>query len=189
MLPKHMEIITKRFLLRDFTESDGPAFRAYHADPRYAEVYSPEEVGPDHAKDLLQRFSRWATERPRRNYQLAIARLRNPRELLGCCGLRGEGFGAAQAELGIELAPLYWGRYGYAIEIANALLKFGFRDLELTEVRGFSNSANRRVTRLARRYGAVIVGTDHASDWVRARGWSQIEWQLTRERWEKISAV
>ena len=135
-----MEIISQRFLLRDFAESDGPAFLAYHADPRYAEFYAPEEVGPDQGQELLQRFSRWATERPRRNYQFAIAYFGNPRELVGCCGLRGEGFGADRAELGIELAPLYWGRYGYAIEIASALLKFGFRDLELTEVRGFSNS-------------------------------------------------
>ena len=184
-----MEIITRRFLLREFTDDDGPTFLAYHADPRYAEFYPLEDVGPDHARELLQRFKQWTTERPRRNYQLAIAHLRNPRGLLGCCGLRGEGYGADQAELGIELAPPHWGRYGYAIEVASALLEFGFRDLGLKEVRGFSNSANTPVIRLARRYGAVMIGTRPGPGWMLARGWSQTEWQLTRERWEEISAV
>jgi len=32
-----MEITTKRFLLREFTDEDGPAFLAYQSDPRYAQ--------------------------------------------------------------------------------------------------------------------------------------------------------
>jgi ribosomal-protein-alanine N-acetyltransferase len=179
-----MQIITRRFLLREFTGDDGPALCAYHADPRYAEFYPPEELGPDHARQLLLRFMQWSTERPRRNYQFAIVHLRNPQGLLGCCGLRGEGFDADQAELGIELAPSHWGRYGYAIEVASAMLDFGFRDLCLQEVRGFSNSANTLVTRLAYRYGAVKIGVRPGPGWMSARGWSQTEWRLTRKRYE-----
>jgi [ribosomal protein S5]-alanine N-acetyltransferase len=184
-----MEIITRRFLLREFTDDDGPVFLAYHADPRYAAFSPLEDVGPDHARVLLQRFKHWATEQPRRNYQLAIAPRRNPGELLGCCGLRGEGYSADQAEFGIELAPPHWGRYGYAIEVASALLAFGFRELALQEVRGFSHSANTRVTRLARRYGAVMLDTGPGPSWMLVRGWRQTAWQLTRERWMDIAAV
>jgi ribosomal-protein-alanine N-acetyltransferase len=79
-----MEIITKRFLLREFTEEDEPVFLAYHADPRYAQLCAPEEAGRDHARELLRLFGQWAAERPRRNYQLAITRLQNPKQLLGC---------------------------------------------------------------------------------------------------------
>jgi len=182
-----MEIITKRFLLRDFTAEDEPEFFAYHSDPRYAEFCSPEEVTPEHTRKLLNLFMQWATEQPRRNYQLAIIDLRNSCELLGCCGLRCESYGTRQAELGIELAPKYWGRYRYAIEVAGAVLEFGFRNLALQEVRGISINANVRVARLAKRYGFTVVGTGSASDWMRARGWSQTEWQLTREKWESIS--
>jgi RimJ/RimL family protein N-acetyltransferase len=44
-------------------------------------------------------------------------------------------------ELGIELAPNYWGRYAYAIEVGRALLDFGFRELRLnaTEIRRQKN--------------------------------------------------
>lgn len=184
-----MEIITNRFLLREFTEEDEPAFLAYHADPRYAEFCAPEDVGPDHTRELLRCFVQWAGEQPRRNYQLAVVPLQNPKELLGCCGLRSEGYGADKAELGIELAPQYWGRYRYAIEIGIALLEFGFRELRLQDVRGFSISANARVTRLAHRYGFVAVSSRSAgSDWMRSRRWSQTEWQLSRERWDYLSS-
>jgi [ribosomal protein S5]-alanine N-acetyltransferase len=158
-----MEIITKRFLLREFTQDDEPAFLAYHADPRYAEFCAPEEVAPDHARELLRLFSRWAAERPRRNYQRAISDVRNPQKLFGG-GLRRGGRGPDWAELGIELAPRYWGRFGYAIEVTSALLEFGCRDLGLKEVRGVSVTANVRVARLAHRYGFVAVGTRPGPD-------------------------
>ncbi len=150
---------------------------------------APEEVTLSHTREILNLFSQWATEYPRRNYQLAIVDHRNSQELIGCGGLRCQSYGADQAELGIELAPQCWGRYAYAIEVANALIEFGFRDLGLNEIRGISVSANSRVARLAQRYGFVEIGTRPSPDWMRARGWSQTEWQLTRELWKSLSTV
>lgn len=180
-----MEISTKRFLLRDFNQNDEPAFFAYRADPRYAEFCAPEEVTPNFTHKLLQRFNQWAAEHPRRNYQLAIVDRRSS-ELIGCGGLRRDGYGPEQAELGIELAPQFWGRYAFAIEVGKALIEFGFCDLGLTEIRSVSISANLRVSRLVERYGFVLMSTPPSPDWIRARGWHQTEWQLTRETWEKF---
>jgi RimJ/RimL family protein N-acetyltransferase len=184
-----MEIITKRFLLRDFIKADEPAFFAYHADPRYAEFCAPEEVTPSHTRKILDLFEQWASASPRHNYQLAIIDRRNSQELIGCCGLRCEGYSPDQAELGIELAPQFWGRYAYAIEVASALIEFGFCNLGLKEIRGIFVNANLRVTRLAQRYGFVAVGICPTPDWMLERGWSQTEWQLTRKIWEDLSAA
>jgi ribosomal-protein-alanine N-acetyltransferase len=178
-----IEITTKRFLLRDFVQEDEPAFLAYHTDPRYAEFCSAEEVAPDFTHQLFQRFMQWASAVPRRNYQFAIVDRRNL-QLIGCGGLRQDGYVTRQAELGIELAPQYWGRYAYAIEVGKALIDFGFRGLELKEIIGLSISANLRVARLAERYGFQAIDTQPGSDWMRVRGWSQIKWQLARESWE-----
>ena len=57
-----MEIVTKRFLLRDFVEGDFPAFAAYHADPRSLEFYGAEEAKPGHARELLDLIETWAGE-------------------------------------------------------------------------------------------------------------------------------
>ena len=183
-----MEIMTERLFLREFTEDDAPAFLAYQADARYAEFCAPDGAGPDHARQLLRLFIAWALERPRRNYQLALAELRNRRELLGNCGLRLEGLPAGTAEFGLELSAESWG-HGYATEAARALLGFGFRELKLDEVRGVSVSANVRVVALANRIGLVEIGTRPGPAWMRPRGWSQTEWQLTRRRWEGMTAV
>ena len=83
-----MEILTKRFLLRDFREEDAAAFQEYHADPRSSEFYGVEEVEPGHARQLLETFNKWATEKPRRNYQFAIVQRQGSQLLVGCCGLR-----------------------------------------------------------------------------------------------------
>jgi RimJ/RimL family protein N-acetyltransferase len=184
-----MEIVTKRFILRDFIKEDEPSFFKYHADPRYAEFCTPEEVAPSHTRELLYLFSHWAAERPRRNYQLAIIDPRSSQELIGCCGLRRESHYSDKAELGIEFAPQFWGRYAYAIEVGKALVDFGFGDLGLKEIRGISISANLRVVRLAYRYGFVPISTLPSPDWMCARGWNQTEWQLTREFWENLSDV
>jgi [ribosomal protein S5]-alanine N-acetyltransferase len=177
-----MEIVTQRFLLRDFIPEDEPEFSAYRADPRYAEFCTAAEVTASFSHELLQRFRQWATESPRRNYQLGIVDRRSP-QFIGSAGLRREANDSNWAELGIELAPQLWGRYAYAIEIAEALIEFGFRDLNLQEIRGISVSANRRVTRLAQRYGFVAIATPPSPDWMKEREWHQIEWQLTRQTW------
>jgi len=178
-----MELVTKRFLLRDFVGEDAPAFEAYHSDPRSLEFYGAEEAKPEHARELIELFRAWAAEQPRLNYQLAIIRRDEPHALVGCCGLRTEGSTQGKAELGIELVPHYWGRYGYAIEVMCALVEFGFRSLGLKEIYGSTVSANSRVGRLASSFGAVAV-TRPTPAWMSARGWSQIEWQITREQWE-----
>lgn len=179
-----MKIITKRFLLRDFIQEDEPAFFAYRADPRYAEFCAPAELTPEYTYELLDLFTQWAAERPRRNFQLAIVDHRNGQILIGCCGLRRDDVSSQQAELGIELAPQFWGRYRYAIEVAISLIEFGFCEMRLKEIRGITVSANQRVTHLAQRHGFIAIDTRPGSDWMRAQGWHQIEWQLTRETWE-----
>ncbi|PSB12732.1 N-acetyltransferase [Pleurocapsa sp. CCALA 161] len=174
-----MEIVTKRFLLRDFIQEDEPSFFAYRADPRYAEFCAPEELTTSYTRELLILFHQWSLERPRHNYQLAIASHRTS-ELIGCCGLRLENYNSTVAEMGIELAPQFWSRYAYAIEVGQALIEFGFRELNLQEIRGVTVSANIRVARLAQRYGFIPIGKHSSSDWMLARGWSQTEWQLRK---------
>jgi RimJ/RimL family protein N-acetyltransferase len=154
-----VEIATPRLLLRDFVPGDLPALAAYHADPRYREFCGP---GDPRAAELLAMFLRWARERPRRNFQLAITR---GGELIGCAGVRTAG----PPELGLELAPRSWGR-GYATEAAGALLRLAFESLGVERVRGSTAVGNVRVERLVRRLGFARVATAGA----------RAEWRLPR---------
>ena len=73
-------------------------------------------------------FRAWAQEPPRRIPALVVRR-DEAGAPVGRCGLRGVDSAARSAELGIELRPGEWGRYGYAIEVMRALAKFGFEEL------------------------------------------------------------
>ncbi len=184
-----MRIVTARLVLRDFVEDDAPAFLAYQADLRYAALHGPGEADPSHTRRLLQRFERWRSERPRQNYQLGAFRRDQAGTLVGCCGLRAAGCPDGTAELGVELAPDYWGRYGYAVEIVRALLDFGFGTLRLGEIRGVTASGNTRVARLASWFGARVTATRPGPDWMTARGWQEVEWRVTRAEWERSPAA
>lgn len=179
-----MQIITKRCILRDFIEADRRAFLEYRADPRLQEREGSEETAPGRHRQLLDRFMRWASAQPRRNYQFAVVERRPPGPLIGCCGLRGVNVEPGRAELGIELAPDHWGRYGYAIEVVSALVDYGFGELGLQEIYGRAVDVNDRVARLARWFGAAAVRRPSPA-WVIAQGWSCVEWQLTRCQWER----
>lgn len=184
----HVQIRTDRLLLREFTPEDEQAYLALQADPRYTEFHDPEQSAPQHARELFRLFCEWAAERPRRNYQLAVVEGRGSQQLIGSCGLRLEGKADGTAEFGLELAAESWGR-GYGTEAARALLGFGFRHLRLAEVRSESVNGNARVVALARRIGLVEIDTHPGPAWMSTRGWHKIEWQLTRETWERTAPV
>lgn len=62
------------------------------------------------------------------------------------------------AVLGLELSPDHWGRFGVAIEIAAALLEYGFSVLNLDTIIGATASGNSRVARIAHWFGADNCG-------------------------------
>jgi RimJ/RimL family protein N-acetyltransferase len=179
-----MELITNRFLLRDFNAADAQAFLAYHAEPRYSKFYAPEEATPEHTVHLLTMFQDWATQQPRQNYQLAVVQRHEPFALIGCVGLRRAGLPPNQAEFGIELAPDYWARHAYAVEIGRALLDFGFRELGVCIITGSTVSVNARISRLAEWFGAEMAATRPGPEWMTARDWSNVDWRITREQWQ-----
>jgi RimJ/RimL family protein N-acetyltransferase len=172
-----------RILLRDFVEADVVAFQRYRSDPRYAEFYEPGVgVGAcDESRRLVERFASWSVERPRRNFQLAIAERRTAR-LIGCCGLRTRGLPHGYAEFGIEIAPEHWGQ-GFAAEASRVLLELGFKRLALEEVRCVSVTQNDRLGVLARTLGFEPLRIRHGDGWMRARGWTLTDWALTKRAW------
>jgi len=179
-----MQIGTSRFVLRDFEPADRVAFLAYQMDPRYRRLYDLDQGYEKQASELFSSFLAWRDEVPRRNYQLGIFERRNG-SLCGCAGLRMTQSNDREAVLGIELAPDEWGRYRLALEVTNALLDFGFHDLELDVLIGSTASGNRRIERLARWFGAEIAEQRAGPDWMKARGWVEVDWVLSRLNWER----
>jgi [ribosomal protein S5]-alanine N-acetyltransferase len=177
-----MHIETARFLLRDFSEADRQSFIDYQMDPRYQGIYDSVDAGR-RATTLFDLFSVWRQQNPRQNIQVGIFE-RTSSRLCGCAGLRQAGKPEGTAVFGLELTPNDWGRYWVAIEVAGALVEYGFHALSLQTITGDTASGNNRVERLARWFGAAIVDSRDGPAWMKARGWKEVEWALSRDAWE-----
>jgi ribosomal-protein-alanine N-acetyltransferase len=182
-----MQIETSRFLLRDFSDADRQSFIAYQMDPRYRGLYDQIDSDAGRAIKLFDLFSEWRGQVPRQNFQIGIFE-RTTSRLCGCAGLRRAGKSEGTAVLGLELTPDDWGRYGAAIEVACALIEYGFCALNLHTITGDTASGNSRVDRLARWFGGTIVDRRDGPAWMMARGWQEVEWALSRDAWEASPA-
>jgi ribosomal-protein-alanine N-acetyltransferase len=177
-----MLILTPRFVLRDFMETDRAAFISYQMDPRYRRLYDISDFDDRQAQELFDRFTAWQKENPRRNFQLGVFQRSNGR-LCGSAGLRDVDRDQKTAILGIELTPDDWGRYRLAIDVVSALLEHGFLNLDLHTISGQTASGNRRVERLARWFGAQLIEQGAGPEWMTTRGWQEVVWTVPREDW------
>lgn len=176
-----ISIKLRRILIRDFVEEDRPAFLTYQTDQRYRELYNYDPA-LERPNKLFGLFIDWQHETPRRNMQFAILDSASGR-LLGSCGLRK--VNDAVAVFGIELSPAEWGRFRLALDASDALIRYGFETLNLEKIIGDTASGNRRVEKLARWFGAEIVIRRRGPGWMEARGWQEVEWEITRLRWKQ----
>jgi len=182
-----MHIETQRFSLRDFSEADRQSFMDYQMDPRYQKLYGCAASDAERATALFDLFSVWRQQSPRQNFQVGIFE-RTSSRLCGCAGLRQSGQPEGTAVFGLELTPNDWGRYGVAIEVACALIDYGFQALGLHTITGDTASGNSRVEKLARWFGASIVDRRDGPAWMTARGWKEVDWGLPRGAWEASPA-
>src|SRR5689334_3926572 len=82
------EIVTRRFVLREFQPGDVDQFVAYQTDPGFSIFHHEDELGNSHAHGVFQLFLDWQESAPRYNYQFAISLLNDDANLIGSCGIR-----------------------------------------------------------------------------------------------------
>ncbi len=152
-------LTTERLLLRDARQGDELALASYHADPRYLAHYSS---APD-TLAIVNKAIAWAKETPRQNYQLMIE-LRETRQVMGCVGLRQTAARVGAAEIGIELAPDYWGM-GLASEAAGEIMRFASMTLGLETLVSKTSPANLPAHALLGSLG-FIPGVTRSGAWV-----------------------
>jgi ribosomal-protein-alanine N-acetyltransferase len=81
-------------------------------------------------------------------------------------------------DVGYRLMPKYWGK-GYATESAKAAIRYGFEQLQLTEIIGSAHVENIRSRRALEKCGLTFVEQFYWKD-------IQCDWlKITREKWLK----
>ncbi|MDI1463194.1 GNAT family N-acetyltransferase [Catellatospora sp. KI3] len=126
-----IEIPTERLILRDWRETDLPAWAAINADPEVR-----EHLGPvwDEARSAAS-IAHYQEEHRRNGFGFWAVEQRDRGELIGFAGLDviDPDMPFQGVEIGWRLARSAWG-HGYASEAALAVLKFGFETAGLDEI-------------------------------------------------------
>jgi RimJ/RimL family protein N-acetyltransferase len=144
-------ITTKRLRLRQWRDSDLPAYAALNADPRVMEflgpVFTREESDAEAAKirDYIDKdgWGYWAVE------------VIGGAPFIGFVGLVVPGFEAHFTpcmSIAWRLAYAHWG-CGYTTEAAAAALKYAFEKLAVPEVVSYTYRGNQRSRRVMERLG------------------------------------
>jgi len=101
--------------------------------------------------------NRARTKLAERGFGLWAVELLSEAQFIGYVGLAEPSFRTSFTpciEIGWRLAQEYWGR-GYATEAAEAVLRYAFVSLALTEVVSFTSVGNQRSRRVMERIGMV----------------------------------
>ncbi len=153
MLP----IKTKRLVMRDFRITDWSAVHAYASDP---EVVRYVEWGPNSerdSKDFVEYAIRLSECEPREGYELAVVFPQSPHALIGVTAIHVSQPHNREGWLGYCFNKAYWGQ-GMATEVAEAVLAFGFSQLNLNRIFATVDPANKASAKVLQKIGMLYEG-------------------------------
>ncbi|MEV1047284.1 GNAT family N-acetyltransferase [Streptomyces sp. NPDC049916] len=177
-------------MLRPFTDADFPALLALDNDPevmRYINGGRPVTAGEIRERTLPRLLHDHPCTGTRGFW---AAREKTTGAFLGWFELRPLAENdPSVVELGYRLARTAWGR-GYASEGARALVRKGFTDLGARRVTATTMAVNTASRRVMEKAGLTFLRA-YAEDWpdtIEGSEHGEVEYVLTRERWEARQA-
>lgn len=149
------ELKSKRFVLRQFVESDiHNVFKAL-SNPEVIKYYGVNYLSLEATKEQMEWFANIRKEKT--GIWWAIC----DRETQAFCG--GIGFSSlttqhSKAEIGFWLLPEFWGK-GVAQEAAKTAIHYAFEELNLHRIEAFVETENVNCTNLMKKLNFVHEGT------------------------------
>ncbi|MBO0794820.1 MAG: GNAT family N-acetyltransferase, partial [Ktedonobacteraceae bacterium] len=177
-----MILTTRRLVLREFEEEDWQAVLAYQSNPLYLRYYPWTHRTEQDARKFVRRLMAQREEEPRTKCQLAITLAANG-QLIGNAGIRRDTPDAQEADIGYELDPDYWG-HGYATEVADALLAYGFQTLRLHRIWAQCIAENRGSVHVLEKIGMQQEGRLREQRWMKGRWWDVLLYAILENEWQ-----
>ena len=144
---------TARLLLRPLTHADTAFIIELLNEPSFIQnigqrnVHTDEEARTYITNAALNSYAK-------NGFGLAAVMLKETNEIIGMCGLiRREALD--DVDLGYAFLPRFWGK-GYAVESAEAWLKFGWEVIGLTRIVAIVDPANEPSVRVLEKLGFVF---------------------------------
>lgn len=146
-------IKTKRLILRDLFQEDGPVLHQLRSNPAVIQHidYIKSETEAD-TFEWLRGTMKHNARIPRLSYNLAIIRQMG-NQVMGWIGIGQPGDPTrGDLDFGYALLPDYWGQ-GYMSEALNALLDYAFEYLGAQRIFGECEAANEASARVMEKVG------------------------------------
>ncbi|MEK4511998.1 N-acetyltransferase [Paenibacillus anaericanus] len=157
-----MIIETDRLFISDFKEEDWSKVHSYCSDEEVTKYTLWGPNSEDQTRDYINSSILAQYIKPREKHELAIT-IKTTNELIGNCCLNIEG---SNAEIGYCFSKEYWGD-GFATEVANGLLKFGFNQMGLHRIYATCRPQNTSSARVMEKIGMKKEG--HLREHVRSK--------------------
>lgn len=169
---------TDRLYLRQFRESDLDAYAEMCADPEVMRYLSGQSMSRFEAwRSMAMMLGHWQL----RGYGMWAVEEKTSGEMIGRIGgWRPEGW--IDFEIGWTLRRAFWGK-GYAIEAAQASVKYAFEQLDRPHIISLINPANWRSIRVAEQLGETLFGKTELFDK------EVLVYRLERQDWESAKSV
>ena len=151
-----MQIETARLLLRDFTQGDFAAVHAFDSDPEMKRYRGGGKTTKEDTHAFIQRTQHWLRQELRPTYAFAVV-LKEQAELIGVVCLTITQRELREAELWYRLSRKFWSQ-GYMTEAAQAMLSFGFIDLQLHRIWAMCHPDNIGSRRVMEKIGMRYEG-------------------------------
>lgn len=168
-----------RLSIREFTAADEAAVVALYGDPRVTRHLLHGPADEEGARQHLAQLVRRQRDARRDTWELGVE-LRGVAGLVGACDLSLHS--SAEAEIGYLLSPPHWGR-GIGTEVATALLRAAFGQLQMRRVLSTVEISNARSIKVLEKAGLRWEGTLRRYARTRRRWWDVHLYAVSREDW------
>ena len=176
-----MQLSTVNLLLREFETEDWKAIFSYQIQPDYLGYYPWCRRTAENTRKFVNDFILEAKKEPRSQFQLAIV-LKEDKYVIGTCGIRIADLECRSGEFGCELNPQYW-RQGFATEVSQIMLAFGFKELHLHRIWSQCIAENTAISRVLKKIGMQQEGCLREHAWMQYRWWDVNIYGILQHEW------
>ena len=186
-----MRLKTPRLLLREFEEEDLLQVHEYLSDPEVFLYMIGGSADQQQSKESIRKIIEARSEKPRLDYSLVVT-LNEKGRVIG--GSRVRVLDPTlnlvyrllgQAYIGFWLNRRFWGQ-GYGIEVAKALLSFGFDGLRLHRIFAWCDAENVSSARILDKIGMRREGVLVKNWMVRGNWRDAFLYAMLDSEWRKV---
>jgi RimJ/RimL family protein N-acetyltransferase len=175
---------SSRLILRNFADSDLPAFLCYRNDPEVARYQSWESISEADAYAFIQEQKKLRPGIAGQWFQFAIE-IKETGVLAGDCALRVNELDVRQGEIGFTISRENQ-RNGFGTEAVRRMLDYTFMVLGLHRVIAITDSHNKPSANLLERLGMRREGHFIQNVWFKGKWGDEFWYAVLKDEWHRL---